>query len=274
MRRYFVLLASFLMVFTACRKEKILTPSVDVPGYTLPQGNHSYDDSIVKFYQKYNCYILYRFTHADFAYNYTTMRPDSAFSANPAYIGNALRFFYDQLVTLYPESFLKKTLPFKVLLASYIGTASKRDTTGFASTISALTIGWADSTLVNKTPAEIKKLRGFLHRFYMERAYRVKSVDIPQAFIRLAPYEYNEVQPYNKYAKGVIGNMYGADMSVVSDFLDYIEAITSHSKAELEATLLSPAVDTKGLIRRKYEIVVNYFTNNFDTNLQAVGEKP
>ncbi|SKA37851.1 hypothetical protein SAMN04488128_104349 [Chitinophaga eiseniae] len=274
MRRYIVLLASLLIVFTACRKEAILTPSVDVPSYTLPQGNHSYDDSIVQFYQKYNCYILYRFTHTDFAYNYTNMRQDSAFNANPAYIGNTLRFFYDQLITRYPESFLKKTLPFKVLLASYIGTGATRDAAGFASTISTLTIGWADSTLPDKTPAATKQMRGLLNRFYMERAYRVKSVDIPQAFIELAPYDYLAIQPGNKYANGVIGNTNASILNVVVDFLDYVEAITSHSKAELEATVLSPTVDTKGLIRKKYEIIINYFANNFATDLQAVGEKP
>lgn len=274
MRRYYLLLAFILTALMACRKEAVLTSPAEVPGYTLPQGNHSYDDSIVQFYRKYNCYMLYRFTHTDFAYNYTNMREDSAFNANPAYIGNTLRFVYEQLILQYPEAFLQKTLPFKILLASYIGSGPSRDAAGFASTISTLTVGWADSTLLNKTPAEIKQLRGQLHRFYMERAYRVKSIDVPMAFLELAPFDYTSSTAANKYSMGIIGNTTGQPMNVIVDFLDYIEVITSHSKAELEATLFSPAVDTKGLIKRKYEVVTNYFTNNFGTDLQAVGNRP
>lgn len=269
-----MLLAFLLVVFTACRKENILTPSVEVPSYTLPQGNHSYDDSIVKFYQKYSCYILYRFSQTDFGYNYIDMRRDSAFNANPVYIGYTLRFFYDQLIRHYSESFLKKTMPFKVLLASYIGSGATRDAAGFASTLSTLTIGWADSTLLNKTPAELKRMRGQLHRYYMERAYRAGSIEIPLSFLALAPYDYTSSTDANKYSLGIIGPVTGQSMNVVKDFLDYAEFITSHSKAELEATLFKPSVDTKGLIKRKYEVIVNYFANNFATDLQAVGEKP
>ncbi|MGN7824207.1 hypothetical protein ACTJJB_29050 [Chitinophaga sp. 22536] len=274
MRRYYLLLAFILMTLMACRKEAILTSPAEVPGYTLPQGNHSYDDSIVQFYKKYNCYILYRFTHADFAYNYTNMREDSAFNANPAYIGYSLRFVYDQLILQYPDTFLQKTLPFKILLASYIGKGPERDAAGFASTVSTLTVGWADSTLLNKTPAETKRLRGLLHRFYMERAYRVKGIDIPLAFQELVPFDYTTSNEANKYSMGIVGKVTGQSMNIVTDYLDYIEMITSHSKAELEAAFFNPSIDTKGMIKRKYEVMINYFANTFGTDLQAVGDRP
>jgi len=35
---------------------------------------------------------------------------------------------------------------------------------------------------------------------------------------------------------------------------------------------LHPGVDTKGLIRKKYEIVIAYFKSTFGVDLQAIGD--
>lgn len=261
------------LIMMACQKEEKLTPTPYESFYKLPQGNTPADDVIMGIWQKYSTYVLYRFTQADYAYGYTSKKADSAFNANPAYVPHALNFFKDQLMALYPESFLRQTMPFKVLLASYIGAGNNRSATGFASTTSMLAIGWADSTILRKTPAELKKMRGSLHYYYWECAYRTYKVTIPKQFAELA-LDYSLLGPANKYANGVISNLPGNILSVGSDFMSYIELLTSHSTVELEAGIFKPGVDTKGLIRKKYNIVNDYCKNTYGVDLQAIGQLP
>ena len=58
------------------------------------------------------------------------------------------------------------------------------------------------------------------------------------------------------------------------DFSSYTQAIMSHTTAELEATILSPQKDTKGIVRRKYNIVLNYFREKHNLDLAAIGNRP
>lgn len=271
MKLYYLL--AVVTILFACNKEAALTADPVKPRYTLPQGNHSYDDTIMDLYRKYGTYILYKFSQEDYTYDYTTTKKDSAINANAAYIGTALRFFKTQLLDLYPESFIQKTMPFKILLASYIGSGDTRSPKGFTSGNSMLAIGWADSTLAQKTPAELKQLRSWMHRYYLERAYRVKSIKAPDAFVALAPRLYGDVTEENKYSLGVLVTN-GSGMNLGVDFMAYIETITGNTKAQLEAGVLSPQIDTRGLIKKKYDIVINYFLAEFNVDLQAIGELP
>ncbi|MCW3467031.1 hypothetical protein [Chitinophaga nivalis] len=273
MRVYYLL--ALIILLMACKREAALTPSPATPMYTLPQGNHGYDDTIMTCYKKYGAYILYRFTQDDYSYNYSDRKSDSAFVANPVYISAALQFFKTQLLDVYPESFIQQTIPYKILLASYIGSGATRSAKGFASTNSALAIGWADSTLVQKlqSPAAVKQVRSWLHRYYIERAYRAKIIQVPEAFAALAPSLYGAISPETQYEKGVLGTP-GSDLNLVVDFLAYVEAITGNSQAQLEAGLFSRKVDKKGLIRQKYNTVINYFNVTYGVNLQAIGDMP
>ncbi|SEW51077.1 hypothetical protein [Chitinophaga arvensicola] len=268
MRLYYLLIIPFLL--TACGKEAALTPDPVMPMYTLPQGNQVYDDTIVAWYKQYNTYVLYKFTQLDYAYNYTEIRKDSAFSANPAYIAASLKFLRTEILNTYPDAFLKATMPYKILLASWIGGNGKRSVTGFATTSSMLAMGWVDSTLTQKTPAELKLVRGWLHRAYMECAFRTGYLTIPDAFKLLAPRSYQPVEASNMYSFGMLEPNDG-NMNVVTDFLKYIELLTSQSKADLEAGLWSKRVDVNGLIRKKSAVVLAHFLNNYQIDLQAIG---
>jgi hypothetical protein len=261
------------ILLMACGKEAALTPDPITVRYTLPQGNHDYDDTIVAWYKQYNTFILYKFSQLDYAYNYTDIKTDTAFAANPAYIPASLQLLRNEILNNYPDAFLKTTMPYKILLAAYIGKNNSRSTTGFSTTSSMLAIGWADSTLALKTPAELKQIRGWLHRAYMERLFRTGNLPIPAAFSALAPVSYQPITAANMYSFGMLEPNDGS-MNVTTDFLKYIELLTSHSKEELEADLWSSRVDVKGLIRKKSEVVIAHFLNTYRIDLAAIGGKP
>jgi hypothetical protein len=271
-----------LCIFSSCHKEASPVPDKVPDFYTLPQGNQPYDDSIVAFHQKYGSYILYKFTQRDLTYSYNYYLPVTYGPANPAWIKNTLAYFRSECLDFYPESFLQKTMPFKIMLAAYFDssyvlgeviTPMGRALTGFCATRGTLGIGWTDSTLSQQSPARLKQLRGFLHRSYMQQAVLSGAIEIPAAFKKYSPDSY---LPFggNEPAGGMIEGIsaaLGKDANVVWDFSCYICAITGHTKAELDATILNPAYDTKGLIQLKYNAVINFYRDNYGVDLQAVG---
>lgn len=273
MRSYLFLILA--LVILACQKEAKLTPSVYLNQYQLPQGNTAADDSIVAIHQKFGTYILYRFSQGDYAYDYTFARKDSAFNANPLYIDTALNFFRNQLMAQYPDSFLHKTMPVKVLLASRVTAINSitLQASGFASTSSMLAIGWADSTLGRLTPQETKKLRGKLHQYYWERALRTKSIEIPPGFTPTVT-NYGQVSIANRYQLGIVADwgVFGLDLG--QDFLGYIGMITGNTTEELEENYFNPAIDTRGLIRQRYNLIIDYYKSEYGIDLQAVGNLP
>ncbi|PSL46543.1 hypothetical protein CLV51_103524 [Chitinophaga niastensis] len=262
----------------ACNKEAKLTPTKVPDFYTLPQGNQPYDDSIVAFHKKYGTYILYKFTNIDFAYDYNNYITYTATIGNPAYVGQTLDYFRTQCLDYYPESFLRKTLPLKIILAAHIDSLyslgdvmlAHPSVTGFAASSSMMAIGWTDSTLTKKTPAELAQMKGWLHSCYAQQAIKSGSISIPPVFIKLAPNDYAFLPAGGKYAAGLIDD-YNNGGTLLIDFLSYITAITSHTRAELDATILNPAVDINGLIQGKYDAIINYYQSQFGVDLQAIG---
>jgi hypothetical protein len=270
------LIPILIILLAACQKEPGLKPPAPFEKpYQLPQGNAPVDATIMTIYNQYGCYVLYRFTQEDYAYDYSYVSKDTAFPANPKYIDTALNFFRQQLMAVYPESFLRNTMPYKILLASHInnwttGSVSSRNKDGFDSNRSTLTLGWADSALVLKTPAETRKLRGLMHCYYWERAYKVGRIEVPPAFIASAPI-YAQVNSANRYANGVVSNEYGLALNLGYDLIAYVSMITGNSLQELEASYFLPSVDSKGLIRKRYNYIVDYYKNEFGIDLQAIG---
>jgi hypothetical protein len=53
----------------------------------------------------------------------------------------------------------------------------------------------------------------------------------------------------------------------------FLDSICAKSKSQLDAYMLNPNVDVQGLTRRKYDILVNYFVNNYNVDIQAIGNK-
>lgn len=271
-----------LCIFSSCHKEASLVPDKIPDFYTLPQGNQPYDDSIVAFHQKYGSYILYKFTQKDLTYNYNNYLPITYGAANPAWISNTLAYFKSECLSYYPESFLQKTMPFKIMLAAYFDssyvvlpviTPIGRALTGFCATRGTLGIGWADSTLARQSPARLKQLRGFLHRSYMQQAVLSGAIEIPSGFTKYSPDNYS-ASGGKEASIGLIegiSELFGYTPDAVWDFSCYICAITGHTKAELDATILRPAYDTKGLIQLKYNAVISFYKTKYGVDLQAIG---
>lgn len=274
------LLLLLCWILSSCHKEKITTGTVP-DFYTLPQGNQPYDDSIVAFHKQYGSYILYKFTPKDFGYDYTRYLRATAVQGNPAYVANTLQFFKSQCLNFYPESFLKKTMPFRILLAASIDTMWTNRTTygrsvpGVIASSTMMAIGWTDSTLQQQLPARLKEIRGYLHRAYALQNMRSGSLKIPADFLKNIPDSYFTLG-WNMGAEGLVetfNDIDPIDKSEATDFAGFVGMITSHTKAELDATFLSSSYDSKGLVFAKYTAVINFY-RDLGVDLQAIGNHP
>lgn len=265
---------------TGCFKEPALAPTALKPQYRLPQGNHAYDADIVSFYGQYRTFILYEFNHTDFAYNIVEMLSDSAHPGNPEYVGQALGFLFHNCLDFYSPAFLKETLPYKILLASQIDSIVRNldgsilesyVSTGFRSSGNMMAFGWANNALTELPTEQLNILKGRLHRMYWQYMAENAEIKLPDSFYVLAPV-YATVNASNMYEKGVINAPVGGVKNVISDFVDFVEVITSSSKASLESGILHPSIDVNGLIRQKYDIITTYCLNKYGIDLQSMGE--
>jgi hypothetical protein len=55
--------------------------------------------------------------------------------------------------------------------------------------------------------------------------------------------------------------------------MTFLDTICAKSKAQLDAYALNPTNDQLGMVKRKYDILINYFKNNYNVDLQAIGNK-
>ncbi|RAJ83186.1 hypothetical protein CLV59_103146 [Chitinophaga dinghuensis] len=277
------LLPLFLLSMSACHKEKL--GKTEVPDfYVLPQGNQPYDDSIVAFHKKYGSYILYNFNEKDFRFDFIRYLDASAKVGNPAYVANTLQFFKSQCLNYYPETYLQKTMPFRILLSAAIDTMFYQSVTrelhrsysGFYATRTMMAIGWTDSTLLQQTPERLKELRGFMHMAYTQQALLSGALKLPDDYLKYTLPSYTSIAGWNLGEIGQVADvnfLIPIERNEAWDFATFVGMITSHTKADLDTTFLSASYDTKGLVNLKYNVVIRFY-KELGIDLQAIGELP
>lgn len=270
---------ALLVMLTACQKEAALTPSPAHPFYSLPQGNHPYDQSIGQFYQNYHSYILYKFDSAAYNYNVTgPLNPELAMQvADTNDITAALDFLHAQWLDLYPTAFLQQTLPYKILLSSqisiadiYNGQIDYYSYYGASAGLNYVAFGLANDSLKTLTTPQIDSTRGVLNQAFWQQAVQSNMIERPASFDSLTNYAY--VNQTNLNQNGMFYYHPYGNNGVV-DFLDYIQVITSTDSTTMSNTWLSPSVDVNGLYTAKYNMILNYYIQHYGVNLQAIGNK-
>ncbi|SER01530.1 hypothetical protein [Pedobacter rhizosphaerae] len=271
-----ILIYSFLslLLFGGCGKEE-LTPAAEIPPlYTLPQGNHPYDKTIVDFYNTYGTYILYKFTDKDFRWNFNTNISFVAEQGDENYIEPALAALDKYLIKLYPTDFLKKALPYKIILSSRIRSVSTNGTVldnyiNAVSTSSHFAFGRAGSTLSTLTEAQLKTMKAELNREFWRQASAYGKIPMPPAFV--AATSYNVVTAANRRTYGVFTVPNGSQ-NIYGDLVDYLYNIALQTPQEWEQTVFTTTNDPTGRFRFKYNSIINYYKEKYGLDLQSVSQ--
>lgn len=272
--------------------------------YQLPQGNAAFDNAILDYYNRYNSYILYKFSDVDFNYqlSYNLATPpvgNTAASPGPVVmrggdsiaIQSALDFMDKYWFSFYPEDFKKKYLPQKILLAGLIHTTRWNGTTKVYDTprvnpviipiegIDHLTLPKIDTAFNTYPLASKLLLKAQLNKLFLKHLmYPLVSsvpanVPVPADFFKVSDYSVGSLTKATMYKYGYDTIVSGRAPDPMIDLLAFIDTICAKPKASLDAYMLSPAVDVQGLTRKKYDLLVNYFKTNYNVDIQAIGNK-
>jgi len=305
--KIFILLAAMAIISSCAKKEETLTPSNINLTYKLPQGNNAFDQTIVNYYKTYGSYMLYQFTERDAYWTPTGWkRPvlnDAAGSwsgidvspAETSAVEAQVDLINKSLFTLYPAAFLKKYLPAKLLLCNkvdsiyttfvftptYVTNKNIKKIPAFYS-YDNIYINYGNSTVAQLTAAEklafLARLNQVFFQSINERGMILPSVE----FMNSADYASTNSTQAVAYSKGLIANSNNT-ITPTADWNAYVMAMVTLSEADLNrsvvntdksaAGILNATKDSNGIIKKRYAIVRNYFINNFQVDLQAIGNK-
>ena len=302
----FVLLAVVICISSCKKSEETLTPSGITMIYTLPQGNNAFDQNIVNYYNEYGSYLLYKFNERDAYWTPTGWKrptPSTAPSpwtgtdvdvANPSAVAAQLDLLDNSLFKLYPKSFLKEFLPVKILLCSkvdsiyttyvftptYTPTRSVKKIPAFYS-YDNIYVNYGDATISQMTAADKLAFLARVNQVFFQSINDRALIKATTDFILSADYSSSNASQAVAYGKGIVGTYISS--SATTDWAAYVMAMVTLSEADLNRSIpntdrslvgiLNPMKDTNGLIRKRYNIVRNYFINTYQVDPQAIGNK-
>lgn len=127
MKYSFLFVICALFLWTGCNDEDDIKVSEGLEiSFTLPQGDHNYDDDIVAWYDKYGFYTLYIYEPKDIYWANTSWEERfeedgklggklRAKMAEEEYVEDQLKVFKHFFLDVYPDSLLTHYMPLKVL---------------------------------------------------------------------------------------------------------------------------------------------------------------
>lgn len=298
-------LSVMVLLSVACKKEAALTASEENVGYTLPQGNKDYDDSILAVYNKYSVYMLYQFTEKDTYWTPTGWKKATQSStgtwsngyeaamADTQYIRNQLALIQKGWFSYYTDKFLNKFLPSKIMLCSKVDSVYTKYvfTPVYAATKGSKSVGaWYnyDNICINYGNAAVTTMTQQDSITFTAKSNLIfiqsiagRNLSAPASnFTSIANYAATLSSQANAYAQGII-TVYYNTRSTQLDWNAYMEAMVSYSETTLNTStantnttyvgILNPTKDTNGKIRQRYNIIRNYFITNYGVDLQAIG---
>lgn len=263
--------------------------------YTLPQGEHDYDPRIVEFYHKYSSLLLYKFNDRDFGWNVTgsilwnpvtdTTGGNYEYQvADELYVGNQLDLLEQKCFKYFPETWLQTLLPQRILLCSKLNavdgflehypTEDDKHPCHVVKGYHHFAINWGNQAILSMTAAQqnefkIEICKAFLRYIYPDADSGNDLLGKPDLFATISTYSNSDSS--GEYANGILDPEH--KNSIREDWFDYIVAIISNSYEELTAErgILNSEVDVNGKIREKYDIMVNFFKNEHNFDIQAIG---
>ena len=213
MKYYWLSLVCALALCAGCYEEDDIhvTEGLEV-SYTLPQGDHPYDKTIMDWYEQYGFYSLYIFEDKDIYWaneNWEERFEDGSegggslkgVPADPDYVGEQLEMVQTYFFDLYPDSLIAHYMPLKLLLCSELWNVTRGydqmtwEVTDIYNKLWAYE-GW-DYIAVNGGSAEMNTITSYskgefqteVNEVFLWRLYEEGVLEIPEAFGQISNYE-------------------------------------------------------------------------------------
>lgn len=265
-----VIILALGFCFDGCNQKDTIEPIGElIPKYSVPQGVEEYDKKIVSFYNDYGSMILYNYDTLDALWNVTTLVPSVA---NPYHIvpieevdiDICLNMLFEDCFTLYPEEFLKKTLPRYIFLANMISTSpSSISYKYYSKTKTNLTFGYMNRESIMDVSMR-QKLKAGINMGYIEYCISIGVIVVPEAFVE--GISYGNLSYSNYKNLGIIHSTY-YNLTSESDFLYSLKAILEGTEFSLNEIFND---DPEGNRKRRCAILVDEMKRIYGIDLEKL----
>lgn len=212
--------------------------------------------------------------------------------ADENYVGKQIDWIEEIFLDFYSDSILRVAMPLKILLGKNLkeNSASQRVSCPYYAYFNNLILNYGDESVETLTASEKKTIKLDLHYWFLtERLSSMVSFD---EFYSVTDYYWaggssSSVPSSGQwYALGVLNVMNWSTILISiheNDLKTYLNMITGNSYTTLTKEpadgnydasdytgILHPKKDVNGLIRMKYDILINEFKKN-GVDLQAIG---
>jgi len=310
---FYVVLLLCLLFTVACYDEIELSPSGIISSYSVPQGDHDYDDVIVDYYNKYGSCLLYKFTDKDTYWTPSAWMNgvlgtdgNSGYIVTPSdekYVGEQVDMIEKLWFSSYSDKFLKEFLPVKIMLCSEID--SVYVTWDFSvipvqmSYIGVgvqswynydnICVGYGNESVMRMTGADEAAFRRSINRIFIESMIGRGKTAPTKEFCEVANYKISSSDMYtaSKLWAAGIPQLVNYSISEANDWKTFLLMMVLCSEDFLTRVpeynsdwdsssknwdgLLNPVKDVNGLLKKRYDMVRDYFIENYNMDLQKVG---
>ena len=257
---------------------RIEIPSAD---YTLPQGKDAAADAvIVSLYQKYGTYFLYDFTEKDFQWSQVSANSlDTKYRFDPieaTKVANLMEAIQHGWLYFYSDSFLKKSLPYKVLLAEDVQTQERTFDWGSWEYVvtwvnkpsrhiaNQMAIGNVSDKWDNMSASQKRKFKSYVQTDFLQYCLEQGLVTIPDEFYAVSDYSIDMGWSATAEDARKAGFVYDPQTD-----LEWSTDGTITKTADINAFIASLVYRTDDewtddlqydYVKRKYEILVSAFS--------------
>lgn len=294
---YILMSSIFALILSGCYEEGDLTPTERPEfGYSVPQGNHDYDDIIVDWKKRYNSFFLYQFVPRDLYWTVTgwteaTQNPEGSSPAwNPGssyevadenYVGEQLALLEETFLQYYPDTLLNRCLPLKVLLCGELYNVLNNGNHNVIPALNGydyIAVNWGSENITTMTNATWNTFKQEINTIFINRILGNGKLEyVKGSFWGVSDYDTNVAMGIaNYYARGFLtqNKTMNTDWNNFLKILltvPYETLITESPATNTSRTgILHPTKDVNGLIRKKYDILIDFFAG-YGIDIQAIG---
>ena len=295
--------------FVACDNDDVDGPSPATPTEDFPQGDHDYDQEFVAFKEKYGTYVLYKFNDTQFRWAVTEYSPYYGVVGDESKVKDGWSLVKAGL-EVWPESFLKGKMPFRILLADSIyslvdgydanwNKVTVKQVQNSCYGYSHMSFGVVNDRVNASDAATKKQFVGDVAYALVGYAASKGTLSIPESFDTLftrykdhystsmATNSGGYVNEWGYNGAGTLEGSVAVDKYTVShDFALFVKYMVMMSPETFEEKFLNENFDCGGFhnqswtefypehpVRRKYEAVRDYFKDVLGIDLSAIGTK-
>ena len=216
--------------------------------------------------------------------------------ADEAYVDKQLDLLEQLFLNFYPDSLLRSVMPLKIILGQGLNTVSGNQQTllnkSYLLSFNNFIFSHGDETAGTMTDASKKTLKNDLNKWFLQTYDKMKDRFSYDDFYDVSDYYWAGVSASSRpvdsmsYRLGFVKRPYAtSQLSLIQDddLKNYVNMIFDYTYETLVATpvngnynandltgILHPLKDRNGLIRRKYDILINEFKRQ-GVDIETIG---